>query len=454
MRIPSGWAWLAVATVMPSLAAGVVTFEIRSIPNLRSENGTTVNIINIVAGNLGPSVPSVVKVNWVASDIDNLPLTIKLRVFQVADGNVKDIGVQRVNPEVPTVTVTTTDGGGRFTFTGPRTSTTPTGFPFPKRAAISKAVDESFPDVPLSVTPPKSSGPGTVEIGNVNLLLDSSVKGLPLFFEALFSDGSSSLSAAFAALEEKDESPKWTSEFFTNNQPFPADKIRDSNSNSNLTPSESAGSSRGSSGGLATGAIAGIAVGCAVVVLAAIGAFAWFFIRRRNQAKDDDTLDAYRNGRSRTDELMAEKEANAGVDASPHSPYSDDGGQRDSSSLHHVGTGAGAAAAAVAAHHHKKDLSQSTQAAHDAPRSFTPYSDHHDAIARSPSTHAASVVAASSVSHGMPESPNPGRATPHGVQTPYAHLVEEGMTEDEIRRLEDEERALDAAIEQSAVKRT
>ncbi|KAI1817775.1 hypothetical protein GGS20DRAFT_454827 [Poronia punctata] len=41
-------------------------------------------------------------------------------------------------------------------------------------------------------------------------------------------------------------------------------------------------------------------------------------------------------------------------------------------------------------------------------------------------------------------SPTDSRPT---VKTPYAHLVEEGMTPDEIRRLEEEERQLDAAIE-------
>lgn len=43
--------------------------------------------------------------------------------------------------------------------------------------------------------------------------------------------------------------------------------------------------------------------------------------------------------------------------------------------------------------------------------------------------------------------PGNGRSnTPSGIAQQYAHLVEEGMTEDEIRRLEEEERALDAAI--------
>lgn len=39
--------------------------------------------------------------------------------------------------------------------------------------------------------------------------------------------------------------------------------------------------------------------------------------------------------------------------------------------------------------------------------------------------------------------------TPSGISGQYAHLVEEGMTDDEIRRLEAEERALDEAIEQA-----
>lgn len=40
--------------------------------------------------------------------------------------------------------------------------------------------------------------------------------------------------------------------------------------------------------------------------------------------------------------------------------------------------------------------------------------------------------------------------TPSGISGRYAHLVEEGMTEDEIQRLEEEERALDEAIEQAS----
>jgi hypothetical protein len=46
--------------------------------------------------------------------------------------------------------------------------------------------------------------------------------------------------------------------------------------------------------------------------------------------------------------------------------------------------------------------------------------------------------------------PGHGRSTtPCGVSGQYAHLVEEGMTDDEICRLEEEERVLDEAIEQA-----
>lgn len=43
--------------------------------------------------------------------------------------------------------------------------------------------------------------------------------------------------------------------------------------------------------------------------------------------------------------------------------------------------------------------------------------------------------------------------TPSGISRRYAHLIEDGMTDEEIRRLEEEERALDEAIEQRATGR-
>lgn len=57
--------------------------------------------------------------------------------------------------------------------------------------------------------------------------------------------------------------------------------------------------------------------------------------------------------------------------------------------------------------------------------------------------------------HASPEMRPAGFArarstTPSGISGRYAHLIEDGMTDDEIRRLEEEERALDEAIEQAA----
>lgn len=211
--------------------------------------------------------------------------------------------------------------------------------------------------------------------------------------------------------------------------------------------------SSGETSGLPMGAIIGIAVGCGLVGLALIGGLVWLFLRRR-KAKEAAELGGYGGpGRTRTDELIAEKEGNAGLETSPHSPYSDDGitgaaaggayRAHENGSVHR-GAGSSAAAAAAVAHHPHQSPSQ-TQA---VPRSYTPYSDRHSAGVGSPSTRAGSIVHPDT-SRGNVESPVPGRATPHALPAQYAHLVEEGMTEAEIRRLEEEERQLDAAIEQA-----
>jgi hypothetical protein len=158
---------------------------------------------------------------------------------------------------------------------------------------------------------------------------------------------------------------------------------------------------------------------------------------------------------------MAEKEASADVDVTPHSPYSDDGAPGGSGTGPNSGGaypdstaaahGDGAAAAAVAA---GAMAAPNLSHLQDPPRSFTPYSDRPSVggtaatAAGTPSLRAPSLAQTDEARVSVP-SPIPGRATPRGLTTPYAHLVEEGMTEDEIRRLEDEERQLDAAIEQA-----
>jgi hypothetical protein len=209
-----------------------------------------------------------------------------------------------------------------------------------------------------------------------------------------------------------------------------------------------------SGGGLSSGAVIGIAVACGVIGLALIGGLIWFLLRRRQQKKPMLPVDSFSSG-NRREELMAEKEANADVDVSPHSPYSDDGAAGASGgngSYHETAalTTEGAVAGAAASH---RQLQQ------DQARSFTPYSDRPIASGAAaaaavgtaigtPSVRAAS-VAQNDEAHVSIPSATPGRATPRALSTPYAHLVEDGMTEDEIRRLEDEERQLDAAIEQA-----
>jgi hypothetical protein len=156
---------------------------------------------------------------------------------------------------------------------------------------------------------------------------------------------------------------------------------------------------------------------------------------------------------------MAEKEASADVDVSPHSPYSDEGASAGGvgGGGGGVGTGSGSVvggeAVATGAAGAAASFS-SRQHLQDPPRSFTPYSDRPSAAggaagsAGTPSVRAASMAQTDEARISVP-SPIPGRATPRALTTPYAHLVEDGMTEDEIRRLEEEERQLDAAIEQA-----
>lgn len=252
-------------------------------------------------------------------------------------------------------------------------------------------------------------------------------------------------------------------------------------------PAPSNSSSPSSNGGLATGAIIGIAVACGVVGLLLIIGAAWYLLRRRRQNKatripgGDSTYDSIHNRGHAGEELIAEKEgAAADVDVAPHSPYSDEGttlngtpgpsgsggaAAANGAAIEPTAAGAvptsttaaagaaGAGAAATGAHHLE-----------NPPRSFTPYSDRRPSATGTgtPSVRTASLaqtahaagnedgVAPPRSLSAIPGGASaPGRATPRGLTTPYAHLVEDGMTEDEIRRLEEEERQLDAAIEQA-----
>ncbi len=220
------------------------------------------------------------------------------------------------------------------------------------------------------------------------------------------------------------------------------------------TATQPASSSSG--GGLSSGAVIGIAVACGVVGLILVFALVWYLVRRRKQNKERLPVDSTYASGNRTDELMAEKEVGADVDVAPHSPYSDEGAgpsgaYQDGAAAHGdaaIATSAVVASGAVSPAH--RALQQQ-----DQPRSFSPYTDRPSpagtgtGAAGTPIVRPASVAAQADEPRVSVPSATPGRATPRALTTPYAHLVEEGMTEEEIRRLEDEERQLDAAIEQA-----
>ncbi|KAH0528066.1 hypothetical protein TsFJ059_002975 [Trichoderma semiorbis] len=166
----------------------------------------------------------------------------------------------------------------------------------------------------------------------------------------------------------------------------------------------SSGDSNGGGGrGLSTGAIAGIAVACSVVGILLIGGLAWFLLRRRRRRHFDQ---GYNAAGQTTNSFVATKEVQASVAESPIiSPFSDDG------------TRTGSTNAMLPL--------QTTISGTSAARGVSTHDDEADRLGSSAS-----------------DSNNRSRN--------IAHLVEEGMTEADILRLEEEERHLDAEIERAA----
>ncbi|KFA75978.1 hypothetical protein S40288_05628 [Stachybotrys chartarum IBT 40288] len=172
---------------------------------------------------------------------------------------------------------------------------------------------------------------------------------------------------------------------------------------------ENASSSETGSGGLSTGAIAGIAVGASVGLILVIALLVWFFIlrpRRKRRMAENTANSSSEEVHRATPALIADKEISR-MDDSPHEPYSDE---------------IRPAAMAGSAPRH------SQHAGADA--TYTPYQHTAPSGSRQDLTRS-------------------GANTPQGVPRSVAHLVEDGMTEDEIRRLEEEERQLDDAIERA-----
>ncbi|KAF6810702.1 hypothetical protein CSOJ01_06146 [Colletotrichum sojae] len=182
-------------------------------------------------------------------------------------------------------------------------------------------------------------------------------------------------------------------------------------------PSVEAGSG-GGGGGLPAGAIAGIVVG-SVLGIGLIAFLLWFFLRRRRRAEHGSN-GAYGSGQG-PHEYLADKETHARVTESPQSPYSDDGQHQQQPQPH------------LAPSQQEAAIPPSSATPAGRP-SFAPYEEHTPIAARS----------LDDINRG-----SGARSSTPNVNSNVSHLIEDGMTEDEIRRLEEEERALDAAIEQA-----
>jgi hypothetical protein len=284
----------------------------------------------------------------------------------------------------------------------------------------------------------------------------------------------SSFSSAFAVIDDTEREPELkssvssinakgampeTTSASSNNLPTAATATPSSKpsseSSSNGSGSSSSGSGSGG-GGLSTGAVVGIAVACGVVALALAGLGVWLLCFRRRRSSPGGRHAALAQGAyagsDATGGMLAgggiEKDVpNGGSTDSPHSAYAldrarlhgdagvdvDGHASRGLMDAGGAAAGAGGAAAVIGSGHARSD---STPAG-----GYPPYSDR-------VGTPSGSQAGAMNSQTSLPDALGRGDACPTPpISTRYAHLVEEGMTDDEIRRLEEEERVLDAAIE-------
>ena len=176
------------------------------------------------------------------------------------------------------------------------------------------------------------------------------------------------------------------------------------------------GSGGGGGGGLAPGAIAGIAVG-AFVFLCLIAGLAWFLLRRRRNSKPraGGYSDPSRNVASNA--YIVDKIDTSGQ--SPHSPYSDDGQEQNT------------------------PLDPNTHRNYSSPGTAQPFRDDSHLPSQQRSVGGQEGDGAGS----------PPRQRSESAARDYSHLVEDGMTQDDIRRLEEEERQLDDEIERAGRRR-
>lgn len=176
--------------------------------------------------------------------------------------------------------------------------------------------------------------------------------------------------------------------------------------------------------GLSMNGIIGVAVGVSVGGLLVAGALSWLFCFRRRR----------RNSRNAAHHTMPSYDSDVGAHASmtdKETPVLLETASR-----------------------------QSAYGGEGRP-SIDPYAPYSDRSAPSPTPHYRGTT--STDAPAAPAAPTTSQTDltwTNGAPTPtpviasrYAHLVEEGMTEEEIRRLEDEERQLDAAIENAGRRR-
>ena len=232
-----------------------------------------------------------------------------------------------------------------------------------------------------------------------------------------------------------------------------SDKDNPSTTSCSTSAEDTCQPSKAKGRGLSGGAIIGISVACGVIGLLLVFALVWY-LRRKYLQKQGRVGSP---GTEAKGSLMAEKDG--GVDSEAHSPYSD------------VAAPGAAPAPALPRH---PSLPSDTPVQPSPQHSYSsPYSNHSvpgavPAAIPVPVPGTPSVGAASSVIAGpaadetrvsvpstattAPSTPVPAPVTtaPAGraLSTPLTHLIEEGMTEEDIRRLEEEERELDQAIDE------
>lgn len=163
------------------------------------------------------------------------------------------------------------------------------------------------------------------------------------------------------------------------------------------TGTTEASDSSSGGGGLSTGATAGIAVGAVIGGLLLIGALVWFLLRRRRNKHPSEDYTIQQT-------YAVDKEINGRTSDSPNSPYSDE------NHMQPIALG---------------NVDRDRDVAPTPPRGRSSVASHDRGA-------------------------NSGAQTPQGMSSNVAHLVEDGMTADEIRRLEEEERQLDDEIERAA----